>query len=144
MSVDVGYQFVDTNVVVYAYDRLAGHKHEAAQRLLRDLWMSGRGCLSIQVLQEFHVTTSRKITKPLLPGQVSQIIGDFGAWHVHNPTVIDVQAAINLQTRYQISFWDAMIIRSAVHLGCETLWSEDLNAGQSYAGVVVSNPFAGN
>ena len=144
MSGEERYQFLDTNVLVYAHDKLANHKYDVARSLLQELWASGHGCLSIQVLQEFYVTITRKIANPLLPDLAGQIVGDLGTWHVHSPIVSDVQAAIDLQTRFQISFWDAMIIRSALSLGCDVLWSEDLNPGQSYAGVVVRNPFAVN
>ena len=60
---------------------------------------------------------------------------------MHSPTVADILEAINIQSRYEISFWDAMIIQSAIRLKCEKIWSEDLNAGQQYAGVTVDNPF---
>ncbi len=60
---------------------------------------------------------------------------------MHSPTVSDILEAINIQTRYEVSFWDAMIIQSAIRLKCERIWSEDLNAGQQYAGVTVANPF---
>ena len=137
-------QFVDTNVLIYAHDRSAGLKHEQAQKLLRDLWQSGLGGLSIQVLQEFYVTVTRKVANPLSPAQASKIITHLGTWQVHSPTVEDIQEAIAIQTSYDLSFWDAMIVRSSIRLGCDTLWSEDLNAGQRYAGVVVVNPFGVN
>ena len=134
-------QFVDTNVLVYAHDSSAGSKHKQAQNVLRNLWESEQGCLSIQVLQEFYVTVTRKVARPLSPEQASQVIVNLGAWQVHSPSVTDIQEAIAIQTRYNLSFWDAMIIQSAVRLGCDTLWSEDLNTGQRYAGVEVINPF---
>ncbi len=141
MSVDAGYQFIDTNVLVYAHDISADLKHKQAKVLLQTLWETEKGCLSIQVLQEFYVTITRKVGKPLTAEQASQIIASLGTWRVHSPVVIDVQEAVTIQVRYGISFWDAMIIHSAVCLGCGTVWSEDLNAGQRYASVVVSNPF---
>lgn len=141
MSANPGYQFVDTNVLVYAHDRSAGIKHEQAKELLQKLWETEKGCLSIQVLQEFYVTITRKVTKPQTAEQASQIIASLGKWRIHSPTVNDVQEAIEIQSRYGISFWDAMIIRSAVCLGCGALWSEDLNTGQRYVSVTVSNPF---
>jgi predicted nucleic acid-binding protein len=65
------------------------------------------------------------------------------SWRVHIAEVQDVLDAIEIQKRYQISFWDAMIVRSAAQLNCEIIWSEDLNPGQMYEGVQVVNPFAG-
>lgn len=134
-------QFVDTNVLVYAHDRSAGYKRVEAQNLLRKLWQSRLGCLSIQVLQEYYVTVTRKIANPLLPEQAQDILSHLGRWRLHSPTVSDIQEAIDIQTSYGISFWDAMIIQSAVRLQCDTVWSEDLNAGQAYAGATVVNPF---
>jgi predicted nucleic acid-binding protein len=134
-------QFVDTNILIYAHDRSAGDKHTRARDLIRALWQSGKGCLSIQVLQEFYVNVTQKVVKPLVPDVAAQIVADLAAWHVHQPGVEDVLDAIRLQERYQTSFWDAMIIASAIQLGCRTVWSEDLNAGQDYDSVTVASPF---
>ena len=142
MNDESTYQFVDTNVLVYAHDLSAGLKHKQATTLIQALWESRMGCLSIQVLQEFYVTVTRKIKRPLSPTTASQIIADLGKWKLHTPSVDDLLAAIRIQERYQTSFWDAMIIHSAVRLNCEILWSEDLNAGQAYQQVVLQNPFA--
>jgi predicted nucleic acid-binding protein len=134
-------QFVDTNVLIYAHDVSAGQKHTRARELLQSLWQSEEGCLSIQVLQEFYVNVTQKVARPLTPEVAGQIIADLAVWQVHRPGLEDVLDAIRLQTRYQVSFWDAMIIASAIQLGCPTLWSEDLNAGQTYGGVTVLSPF---
>jgi predicted nucleic acid-binding protein len=136
-------RFVDTNVLVYAHDVTAGDKHGRARVLLEKLWDTRDGCLSVQVLQEFFVTTTRKIPKPLEAPAAAQIIADLAHWHVHAPAAHDVLAAIDIQQRTGASFWDAMILHSAEELGCQTLYSEDLNPGQTYAGVQVSNPFLG-
>ena len=135
-------QFVDTNVLIYAHDPSAGEKHAEAKRLLQELWDTRSGCLSTQVLQEFYVNVTRKVAKPLAPELAGQIITELAEWEVHRPTVSDVVEAIRLQVRHQISFWDALILISASQLDCKTLWSEDLNQGQNYAGVSVRNPFA--
>jgi len=134
-------EFVDSNVLIYAYDPTAKSKHERAKALIAQLWESRCGCLSIQVLQEFYVTITRKVAKPLASETAAAIVSDIAAWRVHVPVVEDVNQAISLHQRYGISFWDAMIVRSAARLGCSTLWSEDLGSGQVYAGVRVLNPF---
>lgn len=134
--------FVDTNVLVYAYDLTAGDKHERARALLTELWDSGEGCLSVQVLQEFFVNVTRKVPKPLDAGAAKAVIADLVYWQVHQPGPPDVLAAVDLHRRTGVSFWDAMVIRSAVTLGCEVLYSEDLNPGQRYDGVEVRNPLA--
>lgn len=135
-------QFLDTNILVYAHDSTAGDKQEIANALLQELWHSGMGCVSTQVLQEFYVNITRKIARPLTSELAIQIITAFSTWQVHSPNVSDLVDAARLQSRSQISFWDALILTSARQLGCETLWSEDLNVGQNYEGVVVRNPFA--
>jgi predicted nucleic acid-binding protein len=134
-------QFVDTNVLVYAFDVTAGRKHDLARALVEDLWNTRAGCLSIQVLQEFFVTTTRKIPKRLAVPEAEQIVDDLSRWHLHAPDAADVLAAIDIHKRASASFWDAMLIRSATELSCEVLHSEDLSAGQTYAGVEVRNPF---
>lgn len=141
MSDEPKYQFVDTNILVYAHDRSAGDKQVGAESLLRELWQSRQGCLSLQVMQEFYVTVTRKVPQPLSPERAAGIITDLKAWQVHLPDVDDVLKAIVLQEQYKISFWDAMILHSAKQLGCKTVWSEDLNTRQQYQGVQVMNPF---
>jgi predicted nucleic acid-binding protein len=135
------FQFVDTNVLVYAHDVTAGDKHTQARALVEELWHTRDGCLSVQVLQEFFVTTTRKIPKPIEAPVARQVIGDLAHWHVHAPAAGDVLAAIDIRQRSGTSFWDAMILRSAKELGCGILYSEDLNPGQEYEGVAVRNPF---
>ncbi len=142
MSAPPGYQFVDTNVLVYAHDTSAGAKHDRAVSLLEELWESRRGCLSIQVLQELYVSLTRKVARPLDSSTAAQIVTDLSAWRVHVPEAHDVLDAIEIQRRYGISFWDSMILQSAMRLGCETVWSEDLNPDQAYDGVRIVNPFA--
>src|SRR5437016_486781 len=83
------------------------------------------GCLSVQVLQEFFVTTTWKLPRPLEAPAAAQIVDDLAHWHVHSPAVADVRAAIDIHQRTGASFWDAMILRSAQELGCQILYSED-------------------
>ena len=133
--------FVDTNILVYAYDNSAGNKHTEANRILQELWMNGTGCLSIQVLQEFFVVLTNKINKPIDITTVKAIVSDLGYWTVHEPSVDDVLGAVDIQQQFGISFWDAMILQSALQLGCERMLSEDLSSGQMYDGVTIINPF---
>lgn len=142
MSARQGPQFVDTNILVYAHDVSAGPKHDRAVELLEGLWKSRSGCLSAQVLQEFYVTITRKVAHPLDSDAAARIVADLSVWRVHAPEATDVLDAIEIQRRYSVSFWDAMILQSAARLGCETVWSEDLNPGQTYGGVRVADPFA--
>lgn len=133
--------FVDTNLFVYAYDASADNKKEVAVDLISGLWVSRAGCVSVQVLQELFVSLTRKVPRPLAGREAAALVEDLSAWTVHSPGPPDVLSAIELHERADVSFWDAMVLTSARSLGCRTLYSEDLDAGQSYDGVVVVNPF---
>jgi predicted nucleic acid-binding protein len=135
-------EFVDTNVLLYAHDRTAGAKRDAAVALINRLIDQELGLLSTQVLMEFFVSATRKLPHRLDQDVATEIVEDFGTWPVFTPGVPDILAAIKLGRRYRIHFWDALIVQGAVSLGADVIWSEDLNAGQSYAGVLVRNPFA--
>lgn len=135
-------EFVDSNVLVYAHDVTAGRKHAIAKDLLARLWAEAKGCLSIQALQEFAVNATRKVPKPISVNEAQEVVTALSDWAMHSPEPADVVAALDRQSRYQISFWDAMILESAVCLGCGLVWSEDLSSGQTYDGIEVRNPFA--
>ena len=141
MSAEAALEFVDSNVLVYLHDRSAGEKRALAKELVDRLWRDRRGCLSIQVLQEFYVNVTRKVPKPISSELASTIVAALGEWRTHRPAVADVVAAIDIQQRHRLSFWDGMMLRSAGALGCAVVWSEDLNAGQDYDDVRVMNPF---
>jgi predicted nucleic acid-binding protein len=141
MSADEAPVFVDTNVFVYAFDQTAGEKRDRAHSLLDRLWVDMRGCLSVQVLQEFYVAVTQKVGRPLEPEAAAEIVRDLSYLQLHAPVAEDILGAIGLQQRYRTSFWDAMILWSAQQLGCATIWSEDLNEGKDYDGVRVANPF---
>jgi len=143
MSVNAPREFVDTNVLVYAFDASAAAKRETAAQLIAGLWHSGVGCLSVQVLQEFFVTVTGKVPRPLSVTDAADRIREFSAWTVFVPGAEDVLAAIALQRDTKVRFWDALILHAAVESGCETLWSEDLNDGQMVRGVRIRNPFVG-
>ena len=133
--------FLDTNILVYAFDRSAGQKHALAVQLMVGCWGNENGRISIPVLQEFFVAVTRKITTPLDHQTARQIVADLAQWRLHTPKASDLLQAIDLQRDYQLSFWDAQIVQSAASLGCRQLFSEDLNHGQVYGDVQVVNPF---
>ena len=142
MSAELG-EFVDANVLVYAFDASAAAKQAAAERLLSRLWDTGTGCLSIQVLQEFFVTVTRKVAQPLSIDEAADRIREFATWKIFAPTEDDVLAAIALQKQAVLNFWDAMVVEAAAESGCDVLWTEDLNDGQLLRGVRIRNPFTG-
>lgn len=134
-------EFVDTNVLLYAYDNSGDHRHDRARQLVADLGKSRQGVLSVQILQEFYVNVTRKIAVPLTAATAQQTLRTLSRWPTHSPLASDVIAAADIAAEAQISFWDAMVIRSAERMGCRVLWSEDLNADQVIVGVRVRNPF---
>ena len=140
-AVEPDRQFIDTNILVYAFDATAGSKNDRARRLLETLWSSGDGCLSLQVLQEFFVTVTGRISRPLAHDEAARRVAHYSEWHLHEPGRRDLLAAIELRRELRISFWDALIVHSARRLECRVLWTEDLNDGQRYAGVLARNPF---
>jgi predicted nucleic acid-binding protein len=134
--------FVDTNILVYAYDLSAGNKHEKAKEIVKDLWRTGEGLISTQVAQEFFVTVTRKIAKPLGLGQAREIVKDLLQWKtvtVDGSLIVD---AINIQEKYLYAFWDSLIIASAIEGGAGTIISEDLSDNQRIKNVTIQNPFA--
>lgn len=134
-------EFVDTNILLYSIDHANADKQVAAQSLLDRLWHTRSGCLSMQVLQEFYVNATRKLSVPLGHDLAKQMVEDYSRWHVHSPTTQVLLASIELQLAHRITFWDALILGSANYLGADILWSEDLNHGQNFGPVEVRNPF---
>jgi len=133
--------FVDTNVIIYAYDISAGYKHEAARKIMADLWDSGSGVLSTQVLHEFFVGVTQKMPAPISMELAKGIVTDFLKWDVVINDGESILNAIEIHKKYKYSFWDSMIIEAAVKGGCSVLLTEDLSAGQRINGVEIKNPF---
>ena len=134
-------RFAGTGILASAHDESAGARRDQARALLGQLWESREGCLSVQVLQEFFVTVTCEVARPPGTETAKEIAAGFSRWHVHGPAADDVLGAIGIHQRTGISFWDAMIVRSAAEMGCTALYSEDLNPGQEDSGVGADNPF---
>jgi predicted nucleic acid-binding protein len=133
--------FVDSNILIYAYDIDETRKHTIAANIVRELWDTEKGIISTQVLQEFYVTVTQKIPSPLSPTTARGIIRTYGVWHVEINDLETVLFASELQERYTISFWDGMIVAAAYRGGANTLLTEDLNHGQLIEGMEIRNPF---
>lgn len=142
MPAEVDLQFLDTNVLVYAFDRSAGAKHDRSAELLDRLMVGGTAALSVQVLQELFVTLTSKLPRALPAADASEIVADLSTIRTHVPDAEDLLAAIDVHRRLQVPFWDAMILRSAVSLRCAVVWSEDFGHRRRYDDVEVRNPFA--
>jgi len=135
IAVDI---FIDTNILIYAYDRDAGDKHDKALQLVRGFWDRGEiPALSIQVLQEMHVNLVRK---GVPVEESADIVRRYLSWRVVSNTKPIFRRALDIQRRWQLSFWDSAVVSAAQQAGVKELWSEDLNPGQNYAGVLVVNP----
>jgi predicted nucleic acid-binding protein len=134
--------FVDTNILMYAHDVGARRKQPIAELALRELWNNQTGVLSPQVLQEFYFNATRKGIRPLLRDEARLVVASYSAWCIEISQA-EIFAAFRIEDVAKISFWDALIISAALKAGATTVLSEDLNAGQSIAGVRIVNPFAG-
>ncbi len=132
--------FVDTNILIYAHDREAGLKHERARQLIEHLWTTRQGALSTQVLQELCVNLRRRVAHPLPGGEIAKLIEDYFSWEIVVNTPQSIVAALGIETRYQVSYWDALILHAAESCGAAVLYSEDLSHGQRYGAVEVVDP----
>ncbi|MBI4486882.1 MAG: PIN domain-containing protein [Acidobacteria bacterium] len=132
--------FVDTNILMYAHDTSAGVKHERAKALVEELWRDRTGVVSTQVLQELSVNLRKKARRPLDAKATRDIVADYLTWQVIVNGGDSILEAIDLESRYQISFWDALVVQAAQLSGADVLYSEDLSDGQTYGSVRVINP----
>lgn len=133
--------FLDTNILVYAYDISSGKKHDTARNIVTDLWNSRAGAISVQVLQEFFVSITKKIPNPLDLKTASEIIRDFLLWEIIDNDGELMLAAMDIQAKYRYSFWDSLIVSAAVRSGASVLLTEDLKSGQIIDDVMIKNPF---
>jgi predicted nucleic acid-binding protein len=133
--------FVDTNILVYGHDVDAGQKHQIAQGLLFDLWNTRTGVLSVQVLQEFYVTITRKLIHPLSAKEARNIIRNYLTWHIEINDSLSVLNASQIEENYKVSFWDALIVAAASKANVSKILTEDLSAGQVIDGILIENPF---
>ena len=134
-----GKVFLDTNVLVYAQDLDAPHKRERSRQLMTEMAASGRGVISIQVLQEYYVTATRKMG--VAPLAAKSVVQSFRMFEVVQLSPDLIEQAIDRSVLSQLSFWDALIVAASAASGCTTIYSDDLNAGQVIGGVKVVNPF---
>jgi len=132
-------EFLDTNVVCYAYDASAGYKHEISVNLIQRLLLDSAGALSIQVLVEFYSVVTRKLQAA---SQIAEAaLEDLSIHRIHRPDYSSVIEAIHLQQRYKLAWNDAMILNSALETGCSILWTEDFSDGQRFGDLVIRNPY---
>jgi predicted nucleic acid-binding protein len=134
--------FVDTNVFIYALDRADPKKQQAARDWRAELWKSRRGRISFQVLQEFYAKVTQKW--PAARDEARAEVRDLLTWRPVPVDVAILERGWKVQDRYQLSYWDALIVAAAKSVSCRYLLTEDLQAGQDVDGVIVVNPFLSN
>jgi predicted nucleic acid-binding protein len=133
-------EFLDTNVLVYAYERGDSRKRRIARDLVRRAVL-GDILVSTQVLAEFAATLLHKVEPAARPEDVAAVLDALGPIRVVVPDSDLVRRALEVRSEYGVHFYDCMIVAAAERGGCERIWSEDLNAGQKYFGITVENPF---
>ncbi|MBW1961295.1 MAG: PIN domain-containing protein [Deltaproteobacteria bacterium] len=135
--------FLDTNILVYAYDKHETRKQKKAQKLLTDGIEQENLFISVQVLGEFFNVVTRHIPQPMTDDEAREIITTLSILPVMEIDLRMVIRAIDTHKAYQISYWDALIVSAAELAGCKMILSEDLNDSQAYHKILVSNPFNG-
>jgi predicted nucleic acid-binding protein len=134
--------FVDANVLIYAYDATEPVKSLRAREWLTRLWHERTGRTSMQVLNEFYVNVTRKV-KPGLPRDAAwEDVTTYFAWR---PTAIDemlLRRAREVERRYQLSWWDSMVVAAAQLQDCVVLLTEDLQDGMVFGTLAVRSPFS--
>jgi predicted nucleic acid-binding protein len=132
--------FFDTNVLIYADDKAAPAKQRRALDLVAEHRRARTGVVSLQVLQEYFVTVTRKLrVNPQIARRKVELLAEFD---VATPDVADILAAIDLHRLHGFSFWDALILRSAKQAGCGVVFSEDMQGAREIDGVQIVNPFS--
>jgi predicted nucleic acid-binding protein len=131
--------FFDTNVLIYADDKAAPAKQRRAIELLAQHRRARTGVLSLQVLQEYFVTVTRKLrVDVVIARRKVELLAEFD---VAAPEISDILAAIDLHRLHGFSFWDALVVRAAKQAGCGILYSEDMQGEREIEGVRIVNPF---
>jgi predicted nucleic acid-binding protein len=131
--------FFDTNVLIYADDKAAPAKQRKALDLIAEHRRARTGVVSLQVLQEYFVTVTRKLhLDQAIARRKVELLAEFD---VAAPDVADILAAIDLHRLHGFSFWDALILRAAKQSGCNVLFSEDMQHARDLDGLQIVNPF---
>jgi predicted nucleic acid-binding protein len=141
MNYTKGRFFVDTNLLVYAYDSSAGEKWDTSSEVVSLLWVHRTGVISTQVVQELFVALTQKVKNPIRPERAKMIIFDLLRWPLVVNDGKDILRAVDLHIRHHFSFWDSLILQAAITSKSEFLLSEDFQDGQIVDSVTIINPF---
>jgi predicted nucleic acid-binding protein len=133
--------FVDTNILLYARDSSEPDKQIIASQRLEQLWDARNGRLSVQVLNEYFVNVTRKLDPGLSPDEAWDDIEALSVWEPMQMDFALLQRGHQVHRRYEISWWDSLIVAAAEAADCDTIISEDLAHDEQYFGITVENPF---
>lgn len=133
--------FVDTNILVYAFDQSDQKRQQKAATIFGELLDADRAVISVQVLKEFFVVATKKIDPPLSIPKAREIIEDLCVTRVVDDTLGLFRQALEICNTHGSSFWDANILAAAAASGCTRLCTEDMSHGQTIHGVKIWNPF---
>lgn len=134
--------FVDTNLLVYGYDDSHPEKKDRANQIMKRLWEARAGRLSHQVLQEFYVTVTRKLNPFLPPSIARREIQDLLEWNPRPVTADILKSAWRIEDRWKLSWWDSLIVASALDCGAANLLTEDMQDGLRIHSLQILNPFS--
>jgi len=136
--------FIDTNILIYSFDRLDEVKHQIAVDLLTELVEKNEIIVSTQVINEFIVVMTSKVTYPLSPETVELHINKFNqVFNVRPIQMTDCIKALSILKRYGFNYWDSLIVATALKSGCSTLYTEDMQDGQIIEKKLkIINPFS--
>jgi len=132
--------FVDASILVYALDAGAREKQRQAAMWTELVWRSGRGRVSTQVLHELYVTVTQKLRPGLDRSAARAEVRGLMSWRPVQLDEVMLESAWDVQGRFQLSFWDALIVAAARAAGCGYLLTEDLQDGQVLDGLRIINP----
>ena len=133
--------FVDTNILICSEDGANVPKRDIALQWMGVLWQRGIGRISTQVLHDFYVSATRKLTPPMAPGDARAEVRRYELWQPWQIDHATVESAWAVESRYGLHYWDSLMIAAAQHLGCRYVLSEDMAHDQRYGAVQVINPF---
>jgi predicted nucleic acid-binding protein len=133
--------FVDTNVLLYSFDDRDPDKQRTARAWLAAIWTRRCGRLSTQVLNEFYANARKRFASAISAGDARAEVRRYQLWQ---PWLIDqatIDTAWAVESRWQVNYWDALMVAAAQHMGCTLLLTEDLQHDQDIDGVRIVNPF---
>jgi len=141
MSFMDGKIFLDTNIIVYSFDKAAADKNKKAKELLDLLYEKPQCLISTQVIQEFCNVAFRKMEPALSEVEVREFISTFPANQIEIIDIDTINRALIIKKQYRLSFWDSLVVATALIAGCNTLYSEDMKNNIVIDGLTIKNPF---